>query len=704
MALIGDIRKRTGLLVGFVALALLLFILSEAVSSLLRGGGGASSVGSINGKTIDIQEFQKAVSNSSQNSQASGFQVVDNVWNQFINNKLLTDEVEALGISVSSAEVDELMTSEDQRFISPFVRQIFGDQQTGQFDVARVREYIQQVESQGDATQKQQLKDIRAEVALQQKVAKYNNMIRKGIYTPTWMADREYKSSSAMMELAFAFVPYANINDNDVKVEDTDLKAYIKANEKDFEKEPTVALEFVVFDVVATQADKDALNTKMLDIAAKFKATASDSAFVVQNTGKPEAWGKNYFTRDQVASSPIADSLFSAAVGTVFGPYDDAGQMTVTKLLGRQAIPDSVRARHILLPIQGADRQAVYNKLDSVKNAIKAGKTTFAQAADSMGTDGTKGKGGDLGFYGPGAMVPEFNDLTFYKAKVGELNIVQTQFGLHLVEVTGQKTSGKVGVWFASIGKEVLPSKQSRELVNQKALNFIVNNRDIETFRKGAQKEGLVVKKAGNLKPNDYSISELGPQDASRDIIKWAHEAKAGEVSKKPYSFENQQSASRFTNRYVVVAVASKKGKGLPSVDDVREQILPMVRNEKKGAMIKEKIGTQTDVTVVASKFNVEVDTAVGVSMNSRFTPVIGQETKLLGAASVAAIGANSKTIVGKNGVYVFKVLNRTEAPVTDPLTVRKQVSSKMEQSVNSKLMPALRDKAKIKDNRSKFY
>ncbi len=202
------------------------------------------------------------------------------------------------------------------------------------------------------------------------------------------------------------------------------------------------------------------------------------------------------------------------------------------------------------------------------------------------------------------------------------------------------------------------------------------------------------------------SAAVAGPASATavRSLIRWAFEAKAGERNKEVISI--QQQGEPFVSKYVLAGLKSVQPKGLQTVASVRESLTPIVRNRKKGEILKAKIGTVTDLNALASQYNARVDTAVGVTFNANFVPNLGQEPKVMGVAFSTAVNSISAPIVGESAVCVVKVVNKstlTNSPV-DKAVLRQQASANIKQMARGFLIKTLRKENPVTDNRSKFF
>jgi peptidyl-prolyl cis-trans isomerase D len=205
------------------------------------------------------------------------------------------------------------------------------------------------------------------------------------------------------------------------------------------------------------------------------------------------------------------------------------------------------------------------------------------------------------------------------------------------------------------------------------------------------------------LKANDFFVGTLGAGQGSRDLVKWAFEqASIGDRSTDVYEYQDQ--VDYFDNKYIIAALASVQKAGVIDLANVREEILPLVTNMKKGDAVKAKISGQS-LSAIATSYKSKVDTVKSANFNSSYLPVLGSEPKVLAAAANMEPNSVSQPIVGTNGIYIVKVSNRTIPTVaTDMPSLRRQASGVYSGQVNRQLLQAMRKEANITDNRSTFY
>jgi peptidyl-prolyl cis-trans isomerase D len=547
--------------------------------------------------------------------------------------------------------------------------------------------------------------------------AKINAIATSAIYAPSWMAEMMHNVNNQKADFRFVAVPYATINDDEIKVSDKELKAYISENKGKFmSEEETRKFSYVLFDVKPTKSD----STKIIkslngQIASwKDKGDITDSLFIVNSLNG--IYSEEYVAKDQLAPQ-IADTIAKIAVGTIIAPYVDGSTYKIAKLINKQTVPDSVKARHILRRVdqQGdpALAQAQYlsanSLIDSLLKELNAGRASFDSLALKFSQDGSSIKGGDLGVFGPGAMVPEFNNLAFYKAETGKYYKVNTQFGIHIVQVQNKYSSGKTGYQVGYIQENIIPSQDTEKEILRKASKFAASLKDLADLEAQAKKAGYEVQSSPiGTRRNDFRLAGIGEGEGAREILKWAYDADQGDVSNEVYTFE-KKGAEVFVDKFAVVGLQAIVEEGLASISDpgTRLQAETAVKNRKKAEMITAKIKKGQSLDAIASANAAQVQTASQVSMGTLNVPGMGTEPKVVGKV----FNKNTKTnevstpIAGNTAVYVIEVTFKPEAtPPTDLPTAKQQAVAQTKGQVGSQLIESLRKQTKIYDYRYKFF
>jgi peptidyl-prolyl cis-trans isomerase D len=702
MALISEIRKRSWVLIVLLALGLGGFVVMDMVSAGSRASGNDFTVGVVNGKKIDWNDFQRAERILYPNSSEDIYGQRNYIWNYMVEEHLINEEAEALGLNVGEEEMEDLQFGNR---LSPIIQRNFRDQNTGQIN----RQSLEQIKANlGTGKLQPQLEEFWAfqggEIRKDRLQRKLINIVKKGIYTPTWMAQQLQMEQGSALDVKYVAVPFDKVEDSEVTLTDEDFKKFMEENKGMLKrKEEFRAVDFVVFNVIPTAEDTAIVRDAITERIAPFRETEDDSLFVENNFGLID---EVYFKKDDV-SPAIADTIFDLPVGTVYGPYIDEVEYRVVKVLDKKIIADSVKARHILIQAKTEDEfVTAYQTIDSLKTLIEAGVERFDSLAMKVSQDGSRDKGGDLGFSAVGRMVKPFNDVLFYTAEPGELTIVSTQFGVHLVEITDRKfIENEQGVKLAFLTEPIVPSEETQAEIYDDALEFSGNNRTIEDLKKSvAGNPELSIETAQGLTANAYQFSNLGGGGTSRDIIRWAFDPETTVGMVAPEVFIYDEPTLFYNARYVVPALKSVVKPGISTLAEVKENFSDQVRNKKKAEILASRI-TSKDLNAIASQFNVEVDTLKNVNFNMSYLPGLGNETALIGRVSLLQNDEVSEPIIGQAAVYVAEMLSRTEASLsTDISAFRQQVSMTARGSVDSRLMEAIKLGAKLKDNRYTFY
>jgi peptidyl-prolyl cis-trans isomerase D len=703
MALIQKIRGMSGLVLILMFTAIISFIGMLIMQDANPGGGSNSSlfgsgttVAKVAGQSLEMKDLER-IAEMKYRSNGGDLQVRNGLFNAFVENALITKEAAATGLGVCK---DELLDLEFGQNISPAImqNQAFANPQTGQVDISQLQQIQKAIkENTMPIEGKKYWAEIEKEVIKDRLQAKLTNLITKGSYTPSWAVDESYKELTEPIDLQLVKVPFTNVEDKDAAITDSDIEAYIKDNKGRFmAEEETRTLNFVSFDVTPSVADSNKMRERLYKLKSEFTTTKTDSLFAVSNGG---GYSDQYANKDGLGA--LKDSVGSSSIGTVFGPYVEGKSFMVAKVIDRRSAPDSVRSRHILIKGGNAQKTA-----DSLKAIVEANPGAWDSLNLKFSTDQTaQMKGGDLDYQPQGKFVAEFNNLIFYKAVPGKYYTVASQFGVHIVQVTGVKAGkNETRYKMAFVREAIMPSAETDRAAREKADALLASSKSLEDLKKNAAAQNLPLVPAPACRENDAQLGAFGAATGVRQLIRWAYSSAAGDRNKEVVSI--QQQGEPFVSQYVVAGLKNVQPKGLQTVANLREQLTPMVRNRKKGEILKAKIGTVSDLNALASQFNSKIDTAVGVTFNANFVPNLGQEPKVMGVAFSTPVNSISAPIVGESAVCVVKVVNKltlTNSPV-DKNVLRQQASNTIKQMARGFVLKALRKENDITDNRSKFF
>lgn len=711
MQIIQSIREKgAAIVIVVIALSLIGFILMDAKQgSNTLFGSGSNSVGEVNGEEIELAAFNKKVKAAEDmQEQRSGqrpsgtqtYQTREQMWNQIVAEKIFFSEIKKVGIEFTPKELSYILLSNDQS--NPFLQeQSLRDSLTGGLDIKKAQTAITNIKKlkgeQRDGVNAQIVDPLK----LSTSVAKYSGLLNASAYYPTWMMKKDNQENIAFSNISFVAIPFSDVSDSAVKVTDEDVNDYVSKHKEQFKQEEQGRnISYVAFSQLPSVEDSLVVKNVLSELKPQFESDTNAKSFVARNTSSID-FKDEYATKSKLSPS-FADTLAKMSNGSVFGPYVDKGSFVLAKMLGSKELPDSVNARHILIGVndprtgkQLMSDTAAKKLADSIYNAIKSG-ADFNMLALKYSTDeGSKIKGGDLGTFGYGTMVPEFNDFCFTKT-AGSKGVVKTDFGYHVIDLISQKDF-KTAYKIAYVGKEILASEATINKSSLEATKASAEKSKAD-LEKMISKNGLSMTTVPNLiKENDYQIGAL--QDA-RSIVRWVYEANKGDIS-EPFSIGDQ---------FIVAVLDKVVEKGLQDAATARPGCEAIIRNNKKAEIIKKKLGSNPTLESTAAAYSKSIQNAGAdstLTINSQIINGVGMEPKIIGAAFNKSYQSKpSPAIQGTTGVFVIKVNAIQNKPAPAPEVIAQQTTEKTGRlrSQTNGWYEGLKKQADIVDNRSKHF
>ncbi|HEY0677118.1 MAG TPA: peptidylprolyl isomerase [Chitinophagaceae bacterium] len=693
MSIIQRIRdKAAWLIIVAIALAMIGFIVTDA----FQGGGGglfnsrSTTMGKVNGEEIDYINFQTRL--TAQEQQYGGAMndmlrqnLQDNIWNQMVEEALMKDIYDGLGLYITDKEVNDIIfgaNPPDQ------LKQQFTNQ-AGQYDVAAASQAIQSFRQKNPKEYGQFIQSL---IAMRQR-EKYMSLLVNTTYIPKWLVEKSTADNSQLASISYVNIPYTSVSDSAVKVTDEDIKEYINARPDEFKQEDSRGIAYVAFNAAPSAADTSAIVQQMLNLRNEFDSTTDFQGFLARN-GSESSYLDGFITQTNL-QVPNADSIRTLPEGRVFGPYFDAGNLVMAKMIGKRSMPDSVKVRHILISTQnGTPDSVAKRRIDSISNAIAGGANFGALAAAVSDDPGSKDKGGEYDFTSLqfSNLAKEFAEVAFYGNK-GDKQTVKTSFGYHYIEVLDQKKI-EPAYKVAYFTKKIIPSTETENRASGLANQFSGQSRNLKAFDDNVAKNPELRKiLAPEIRPTDMGIPNLGN---NRQFVRWIYEADLGDVS-EPFVIGDQ---------YVVGVVTEINKEGIMSPAKARPIVEVLIRNKKKAAQLINKLGKPATLEAAAGTGGQAVQRADSVSFASPMIPNVGQELKVIGAAfNKSWQGKVSSPIAGNSGVFVIRTENVFARPnaAADLEQQRNTYLMQQRSSVSYRAIEALKKDATIKDNRGKF-
>ena len=705
MAAIEKIRRRSGLLIAIIGIALLAFVLQDLFQS--QGGNTGPSVAVVDGEKITVRDYEEAkeVNVGGRNNLTSDqtYEISNSTLEQMIKDNIMNKEYEAAGFGVTTDELMDQLTGENPH---QWAVQNFGDG-NGKVDKQRVNDYLQNLSSM-PAEYYNQWVEIEKYLKKDRLEQKFNNLVKASYFLPTALAKKYYENKNMKASADVVALRYSTIPDSTVTITDADKKAFYDENKSRYDMIESRDIEYVVFDVVPSLEDRQAALKQVQDLKPQFEASEDPIAFVNDSYNSSKRYDSTWMGSNDVPEV-IEKAVFENGngVGYVYGPYEDEGAFNLVRIVEMENRPDSLRASHILIAYNGALRstdtvttkeeaEAKANELLAQLKAAKNNDELFASLASEYNTDATKDKGGDLDWFMDGTMVDAFNQYALNNP-VGSLGVVETPFGYHVVKVTG-KTEPKPKVRLAYVQQEITVSEKTRLNIYAEANKFVTENRTYDQFNKTIEEQGLTKRTKEGMNKSTYQIPGL---ENPREIVRWAFNEKTnkGDISDKIFELDNKQ--------LVVAALTGVIHEGEAPMDGVIERSKYQLLNKKKGEMAVDKMkACGNDINRMVSELGAESTTVSDVNIESRVLGNFGVEADIVGKILGMKEGEEVGPVAGNATAFIIKNVKFTAPEETNDYSniIREKTSQFTNRSMNNGVYGALKKKVKIKDNRTEIF
>ena len=716
MAALGTIRKRGVILVCIISFGLFAFIAEEAFRSCDSAKNNErQQIGEVFGEKISVQEFQKLVDEYTEVikmqqgqdnlPEEQMNQVKDMVWNSYIQNKIVAHEAEKLGLTVTDAELQDILKTGT----SPMLAQTpFVNQQTGRFDVSALQKFLADYKAQkANPSANAQMMDqytkiynywsfIEKTLRQQTLAQKYQSLLAHCFLSNPVEAKMAFKEENEESKIQLAAFPYSDIQDDKVKVVESDLKAKYDEMKARF-KQPVESrdIKFVDIQVEASQADRAALNKEFAGYHTQL-AAAADPTEVVRKSASTVAYlgipvGKDAFPSD------IAATLDSMAVGATTAVKANKADNTlnIVKLVNKQQLPDSIQYR--VIQVAAASVAEAKTKADSIQGAISGG-ADFEAIAKKYGQTGEKAWMTTRQYEFAQSM--DKDNKAFINAlntqAVNATSQLQLGQGYVILQVCDRKAMIEKYT-AAVIKKNVDFSQDTYRTAYNKFSSFVSANQTADEIVKNAAKSGYKVQDLKDITTATHYVANI---HSTREALKWIFEAKEGSVSPM-YECGN--------NDHLLVVVLDKINRiGFRGLDDpqVKEMVKAEVIKDKKAEMIEAKLNGVKNIAAAKSK-------GAKVSEVNQITfaaPVFvasagASEPALSGAVSATKKGVfSAHPVKGNAGVYLFLVTNKSNRPVKFNEKAQEQKCRQKSMQYAGNFMNELYLNANVVDNRYLFF
>lgn len=712
MATLQKIRSKGPLLVIVIGLALFAFIAGDAWK-VLQPHQGKQDVGEVNGEVLSAQDYQKMVDelsevikltnglNSLTEDQLNN--VKDQVWQSYVNNKLIAEQAEKLGLKVTDAEIQSII---DQGTHPLLMQTPFRNPQTGMFDKDMLKKFLVDYANLNASQMPAQYVEyyqkmgafwqfVERTLAQSTLAEKYQNLVTKSLISNPVAAEDAFNSRTEQSDLLLAGVPYSSINDSTVQVSDSEIKDRYNEKKEQFKQlVETRDIRYIDVKVVPSDADRKAVEKEVTEYSNQLASTTADFGTFVRSTGSSVNYSDVPVSKS-VFPADVASRLDSTNVNEVYGPYynqtDDS--FNAFKLLAKVSSPDSIQFRQI--QVYADTEEKTKTLADSIYNALKGGADfaavakIYGQTGEATWVNAQSWEGSELD-----ADNSKFIN-TLLNQPVNELanlNMGQANLILQVMNKKSMQTKYKVAV----VKREVEFSKETYNAAYNKFSQFVAQNTTIDSMVKNAEESGYTLMPRTDLSSAEHYV---GGVRSTREALKWIFAAKPGEVSPLYECGEN--------DHLMVVALDKIHEAGYRDINSVAEMLRAEIRRDKKAEKIMEEMKKYNSIAQVKGMKDAVSDSVKHVTFSAPADISVTRSSEPVIGAVAAKTAANkvSAPIKGNGGVYMIQVYAKEKG--SEKFDAKQEETTLTNMAVRiagNQLINDLYQKAKVADQRYLFF
>ncbi len=680
-------------LIIIIGLALFAFVLDPSTLGDFFNSNKVNEIGEVNGESISRQEFSEELETYKQQAgnRVTEMQAAKTVWDNIVRKKIYKNQLSEAGVTIGEADVWNQIVNASFVQSNPEYQN-----EGGLFDESKFKQFLAN-EKENDTKLWAQWSGYMNQIRDNSETSTYNSLLTAGLGASLKEGETEYMIDNTKLNAQFVYVPYSTIADSLVKIKKSEVEAYIKSHADDFKVDASKDISYVQFNIVASSADETVIKSEVNTLIEDFKKATDETVFLSENNSDTNL--NTNFQFKNFVNQEVADLIYAGNKGDVVGPYKDKEFFKISKITDVVQMPDSVKASHILIPFIGSQRVApnvtrtedeAKKLADSILTVVKRSKSKFGSLAKTLSSDkGSGAKDGDLDWFNYTRMTPAFRDFCF-EGKKGDLEVVKTPFGFHIIKIVDQKNKQKV-LKLATFSRKIVPSEATENVAFRNAEEFALAVSKENKYFDVVKEKSYKSKAAIGLKSLDENVAGLGNQ---RQIVSWAFGKETKVNDFKRFDIEGS---------HVVAFVTGATEKGLMSAAKATNRVRPILKKEKKAALINSKLEGAV-LKDIATANKVSVRNANGITLKSPTLSGVGLEPKIVGAMYNAELNKVFNSIEGNKGVFAFKVTKR-ELPTALPNydSSRKRIAESRKGSTY-KMYEAIKKASNVEDYRANMY
>jgi len=701
MALLGNLRKNSVVLITVIGMALFAFVISGVFDG--KGYTAQEAIGVVNDEDLSIEEFRNRVDFLQSSYNMSTSNAVNSVWEQTLRTYVLKSQFKLSGVDSGRDHIESILSqnpnfNSDPRFLND----------AGIFDIDKFIDLVVELKTTNIESY-EQWKNQELVFQNQSNEKIYFDLIKSGINFSYKDGEFEYKLQNDIVDIEYVQIPFSSIPDSLITLKKSEVEKYIKSNESDYKVDASRSINYVLFDEKPSEDDEK--NTKKILQSFLSERKEYNDVSKLQETIPSLSTAKNIsefinsnseISFDSIyvpkGSLPTDDAnlLFNLNKNQIYGPYLDGEFFKVSRMLDKKK-GGNARASHILISYKGSQnapsqvsrsKEEARKEARRLQNLVRSNPDSFTSLAFEFSDGPSKTSGGDLGFFQEGQMVKPFSDYVFSN-RVGSIGLVESDFGFHVIKIVAKEDL----VLLASIALKNIPSDETSDRTFNLATKFEINlskNNDISEL---AKENNYDLKSVSDVKILDDNLPGLPNQ---RRLVQWLFSDDAKVNSYKRFDLSS--------GGYIIAQISNIVNEGLISVDNATLTAVPKVRNQKKAEIIINQNRKIKSLEELASANNTAIKKALALNQKSGTVSGAGREPLVVGIAFGTELNNISDLIIGENGIYKIKVTKKEKSSDLETYSSYKNQLLSSRSLSQSVLYQSIKESAEVVDNRSTYY